>query len=75
MGQGYGGNTGGYQGISIPLTPALGTDASQGSSTVAPGGGETLNKATSKYGHQWGADAASEPKKEEKQVIVTQKLF
>lgn len=24
---GYGSNTGGYQGISIPLTPALGTDA------------------------------------------------
>lgn len=75
--QGYGGNYGGYQGISIPLTPALSTEGAPSTSTAAAGGGESLNKvSTSKYGHQWGADAASEPpKKEEKQVLATQKLF
>lgn len=68
---GYGGNTGGYQGISIPLTPVQGTGSSGGSSSLAVGGGETLNKIqNSKYNHQWGADAASEPKKEEKPVLV-----
>lgn len=70
---GYGGNAGGYQGISIPLTPAMNTESNvqaSSSSATGPSGGETLNKVYSKYSHQWGSDQAQAAEKKEEPKIA-----
>lgn len=72
---GYGGGYG-YQGISIPLTPALGTGGEANkeaatSNSGYEGPGEKLNVASaSKYNQQWGAKQEEAPK-----IVNTQKLF
>jgi len=74
---GYGGSYSGYQGVSIPLTPAPGsgsqaTAAASGSGYSAPS--ETLKVgAGSKYNHSWGPSAAAE--EEPPKLVQTQKLF
>lgn len=71
------GGYGGYQGVSIPLTPALGSGSeaakgASGSGYMAPT--ETLKVgATSKYNHSWGPSAAAE--EEPPKLVQTQKLF
>lgn len=69
---GYGGGYGGYQGISIPLTPAAGSSSTQNNQVT--GQGEKLNVgSSSKYGQQWGP--SSQQEEAPKEVAPTQKLF
>lgn len=73
------GYSGGYQGISIPLTPAIGTESKVDGSGAATyqGAGEKVNAtSTSKYSQQWGPSGQPGASAAEKPALVqTQKLF
>jgi len=73
------GYVGGYQGISIPLTPAAGAESKVGGGGPATyeGAGEKLNAtSTSKYNQQWGPSGQPGASAEARPALVqTQKLF